>query len=196
MPGATHIAQSATAATGATISSIAGVFRGRELTRKEQRLSSGVVPADLLLQGGIPRGRISEITGPKSSGKTALAGAFMAAASTGGETVAIIDWANAYDPHSLAGIADFSRILWIHPRPLTIRTAYPRRADSSLKNCFRAAELVLEAGGFGLLVMDMGSHGAPFAPATAMRLARLAERSGTALIVIASRPLCGTFAVL
>ncbi|MFZ0679830.1 hypothetical protein, partial [Candidatus Binatus sp.] len=33
-----------------------GVFRGHELTRKDRRLSSGLVPLDALIDGGIPRG--------------------------------------------------------------------------------------------------------------------------------------------
>jgi hypothetical protein len=39
---------------------LAGVACGRELTRKDQRLSSGLVPLDHLLEGGLVRGRITE----------------------------------------------------------------------------------------------------------------------------------------
>jgi RecA/RadA recombinase len=50
----------------------AGVFRCRELTRKDRRLSSGLFPIDELIGGGIVRDRVSEITGGASSGKTSL----------------------------------------------------------------------------------------------------------------------------
>ena len=46
----------------------AGVFRGRELTRKDLRLPSGLPLVDSLLDGGIVRGRVSEIIGDLSSG--------------------------------------------------------------------------------------------------------------------------------
>src|ERR1700730_3113435 len=55
---------------------IAGVFRGRELTRKERRLTCGIAPVDRLIGGGIVRGRISEIIGNPGAGKTSLAAAF------------------------------------------------------------------------------------------------------------------------
>src|ERR1700724_2992612 len=63
-----------------------GVFKGHELTRKDRRLLSGIAPIDALI-GGIARGRISEITGPISSGKTTIAAAFATAASRRGEVV-------------------------------------------------------------------------------------------------------------
>jgi hypothetical protein len=61
---------------------------------------------------------------------------------------------------------------------------------------FQAAELVLKAGGFGLLVIDPGAGVAPLPPGIALRLAREAERSGAAVIVIAPHRICGTFAAL
>src|SRR5579864_1446982 len=77
-----------------------GVFKGHELTRKDGRMMSGLVPLDALL-GGLPRGRISEVTGPISSGKTTVAAAFAGAASRHGEVVGWIDVAGAFDPRSL-----------------------------------------------------------------------------------------------
>ena len=59
-----------------------GVFRGHELTRKDRRLSSGLAPLDALIDGGIPRGRISEITGRAGSGKTSIAASFAAFATS------------------------------------------------------------------------------------------------------------------
>ena len=77
---------------------IAGVFRGRELTRKEGRLTCGITPIDDLIGGGIVRGRISEIIGAASAGKTSLAAAFAAAATGRGEVVAWIDADGGFDP--------------------------------------------------------------------------------------------------
>jgi len=61
---------------------------------------------------------------------------------------------------------------------------------------FKAAELVLQAGGFGLVVVDLGASAAPLPPSIALRLAREAERSGAAVIVIAPQRVCGPFAAL
>src|SRR5208283_5069489 len=60
----------------------------------------------------------------------------------------------------------------------------------------KAAELVLEAGGFGLVVVDFGEAPRALAHASALRIARAAERSGAAVIAIAPWRMCGTFAAL
>jgi hypothetical protein len=206
-----------------------GVFKGRELTRKERRLRASLEPVNALLEGGIARGRISEIVGRRSSGKTSLAAAFISNATRRGEVAAIIDMANAFDPATMAeaGI-ELARVLWVQPgqglKPEKIEAAfdvcqrqinsggpsqYPlpgqgwsisksarHQLNSASRCCLRAAELVLEAGGFGLLVMDIGARAFTLTQSSALRLARMAERSGTAVIVLASRPVCGTFAAL
>jgi hypothetical protein len=61
---------------------------------------------------------------------------------------------------------------------------------------FQAAELVLKAGGFGLVVIDLGASVALLPPSIALRLAREAEHSGAAVIVIAPHRICGSFATL
>lgn len=205
-----------------------GVFRGRELTRKDRRLPSYLIPADALLGGGLVRGRISEIVGPASSGKTSLAAAFVVSATRRGEAAAWLDFDRAFDPQSMAAAGvDLSRLLWIAPGTHGWNDATPHRRDSHTdfpsprpaeegededavnrfvsrdrarravkpKNAVRAAELVLEAGGFGLVVIDFGNHSRPLQHSAALRLARMAERSGTSVVVLAARPLCGTFAV-
>jgi hypothetical protein len=68
--------------------------------------------------------------------------------------------------------------------------------SGTARSFLRAAEMVLEAGGFGLLVMDSGESGFSLAQSSALRLARMAERSATAVLILATRPLCGTFAAL
>ena len=75
----------------------AGVFRGRELTRKDRRLPSGLPLVDSLLDGGIVRGRVSEIIGDRSSGKTTLAASFAAFSTMRGEFAAWVDSADSFD---------------------------------------------------------------------------------------------------
>src|SRR5208337_1500729 len=90
-----------------------GVFRGHELTRKDRRLSSGLALLDALIDGGIPRGRISEITGRAGSGKTSIAASFAAFATRRGEVAAWLDAAGAFDPESMsaAGV-ELRLMLW------------------------------------------------------------------------------------
>src|SRR5206468_1237799 len=67
---------------------------------------------------------------------------------------------------------------------------------AALDRALRAAEMLLGAGGFGLVALDVGDAGSP-GPAPAWpRLARAAERSGTALLVIEPQRRAGTFAAL
>lgn len=62
-------------------------------------ISSGCLELDIALGvGGIPRGRVVEIYGPESSGKTTLALHIIAEAQKGGGTAAFIDAEHALDP--------------------------------------------------------------------------------------------------
>jgi recA bacterial DNA recombination protein len=184
-----------------------GVFRGHELTRKDRRLSSGLAPLDALIDGGIPRGRISEITGRAGSGKTSIAASFAAFATRRGEVAAWLDASGTFDPESMAAAGvELRRLLWASmkttaaARLARATLPYVRFAASPLVRrqsaIVKAAELVLEAGGFGLVVIDFGEAGRALAYASALRIARAAERSGAAVIAIAPWRMCGTFAAL
>ena len=185
-----------------------GVFRGHELTRKDRRLCSGLAPLDALIDGGIPRGRISEITGRAGSGKTSIAASFAAFATRRGEVAAWLDASGAFDPESMAAAGvELGRMLWASMKTTTTASRmaratlpYARFAAAPLARhqsaIVKAAELVLEAGGFGLVVVDFGEAPRALAHASALRIARAAERSGTAVIAIAPWRMCGTFAAL
>jgi recombination protein RecA len=64
-------------------------------------IATGIIPLDndVLGCGGMPRGRIIEIYGPESSGKTSIALATIAAAQAQGGRAAIVDTEHALDPH-------------------------------------------------------------------------------------------------
>ncbi len=182
-----------------------GVFRGHELTRKDRRLSSGLAPLDALIDGGIPRGRISEITGRAGSGKTSIAASFAAFATRRGEVAAWLDASGSFDPESMAAAGvDLRRMLWASMKSASqlARATLPHsrfaarplaRHQSAI---VKAAELVLEAGGFGLVVVDFGETPRALTYASSLRIARAAERSGAAVIAIAPWRMCGTFAAL
>src|SRR5512136_2012126 len=70
--------------------------------RARTRLTSGVEALDGLLGGGWPQGKVGELVGPASSGRSAVAAATVAAATARGEVTAWLDTADAFDPASAA----------------------------------------------------------------------------------------------
>lgn len=74
-------------------------------TRKFQTIKTGAISLDLALGiGGVPRGRVVEIYGPESSGKSTLATHIVANAQKSGGFVAYIDAEHALDPGYAAKI--------------------------------------------------------------------------------------------
>eukprot|EP00850_Spirogloea_muscicola_P006553 SM000031S11562 [mRNA] locus=s31:350020:354130:- [translate_table: standard] len=62
-----------------------------------EKFSSGVLPLDIALDGGLPKGRIVEIYGPESSGKTTLAMVAVAEIQKGGGNAVLLDAEHAFD---------------------------------------------------------------------------------------------------
>jgi hypothetical protein len=141
---------------------------------------TGHTALDARLSGGFPRGQLSEIVGPRSSGRTSLLLQTLAAATARGELVALVDALDALDVASAdaAGI-DLDRLLWIRghvvPNPGMCRDLNQRAMEQAI----RAFTLVLQAGNFGVVAFDVGEAPAdavrrlPFT--TWMRLQRLIE---------------------
>ncbi|CAL5220871.1 g2957 [Coccomyxa viridis] len=65
---------------------------------KVEVIPSGALTLDIALGGGFPKGRIIEVYGPESSGKTTLALHAMAEVQKSGGTAALIDAEHAFDP--------------------------------------------------------------------------------------------------
>lgn len=75
------------------------IMRLGDATRmKVETISSGAMTLDLALGGGLPKGRIIEIYGPESSGKTTLALHAIAEVQKGGGVAAFVDAEHALDP--------------------------------------------------------------------------------------------------
>lgn len=70
----------------------------KEDVKNVERIHSGSIGLDLALGGGWPKGRIIEIYGPESSGKTTLALHAIAEVHKKGGIAAIIDAEHAFDP--------------------------------------------------------------------------------------------------
>jgi hypothetical protein len=149
-----------------------------------RRLPSGLQDLDALLGGGVPRGRISELLGRFSSGKTSLLLTLLAATTRRGEVVACVDLADALHPQSAAAAGtDLQRLLWVRPRSVT--------------DGLRCTELLLQAGGFTLVALDLGVPlPRPLRPSVWPRLLRAAEQSHTAFVILAPQHVAGSCAAL
>ena len=159
--------------------------------QREPRLTTGLDAVDRLLGGGFPRGRLSEITGPLSSGRTSLAMSLAAAATRAGEVVAWVDPADALDPASLAAAGvEEDRLLWVRP--------------SGARDALRCTERLLLARGFALVVLDLTSgdltrgegRTVDARSSSWLRLTRCASASATALVLLGRESVVGSFAAL
>ena len=135
------------------------------------RLPTGIDPLDRLISGGLPRGRLTELVGRRSSGRFAVAVAALASATSAGEAAAFVDRGSHLDPQMArdAGV-ELERVLWVRAR--------------RVKEALAAAEMLLSTG-FPLVAVDRGLpplRGA--APEAAwVRLARAAEVERAALLL-------------
>jgi hypothetical protein len=138
------------------------------------RLSTGLRALDDTLGGGLPRGRVTEVVGPRSAGRTGIACAVAASATGRGETIAWVDPEDALEPEAAAaaGIV-LGRTLWVRPR--------------GVLDALRSTAILLGAGGFGLVVLDVGSAPNEVATGAWAKLAHAAERSRSSLLVLAAR---------
>ena len=105
-------------------------------------ISTGAISLDVALGiGGIPRGRVTEIFGPESSGKTTLALHIIAEAQKGGGVAGFIDAEHALD-------LTYARKLGISTEDLLI--SQPDTGEQALE----IAELLVRSGALDVLVVD------------------------------------------
>jgi hypothetical protein len=165
----------------------------RELEAREKRgrLATGLGELDRVLGGGWPRGAVSELWGARGQGRTAVLLASLAAALRREETVALVDLGGTFDPWTARRVGvPLERLLWVRTCDRTIVTGRPQEPRPS-RRALVAAEAIVAAGGFGLVVLDFGEV-APAVPSAAwLRLRRLVGAPGTVLLVVSPRPLQG-----
>jgi recombination protein RecA len=149
---------------------------------------TGIPEIDLLLHGGFPVGALSEVVGPECSGRTSLALAFVAGMTQSGKVCAWVDVSDTLHPESAAAMGvHLSRLLWVRcgSSPVTVPLPAIKRAPRSkswarLEQALRVTDLLLQAGGFSCIVLDMGSLNAEYALrvplATWFRFRAAAER--------------------
>ena len=93
------------------------IMRLGDATRmRVETISSGALTLDLALGGGLPKGRVIEIYGPESSGKTTLALHAVAEVQKSGGTAAFVDAEHALDPTYAAALGvDIANLLIAQP---------------------------------------------------------------------------------
>ena len=152
----------------------------QRLEERRGRRGSGIPALDRLLGGGWPRAALCELTGRRSSGRTSILYAALARALAAGEAAALVDVGGGLDPrYALAAGVALSRLLWV-------RCA----ADLAAK----AADLVLGAGGFDLIALDLGDERPRLPAAGWIRFKHGAEKQGTTLLVAAPARAAGSCA--
>ncbi|MBK6897114.1 MAG: recombinase RecA [Alphaproteobacteria bacterium] len=113
-----------------------------QMAMEVESVSTGSLGLDIALGiGGLPRGRIVEIYGPESSGKTTLALQVIAEAQKGGGTCAIVDAEHALDP-------GYARKLGVDVDNLLI--SQPDAGEQALE----IADTLVRSGALDVLVVD------------------------------------------
>ena len=180
-----------------------------EVRPTPQMVSSGVREIDALT-GGLPRGCLTEICGPASSGRTSVLLAALAAATQRQEVCALVDISDAFNPHSAAAAGvNFERLLWVRCGTHLQKPDSPQRHRVTEKNkkiekpveqALRVTDLLLQSGGFGLVMIDLGNTPLKMARriplASWFRFQRAVEHTATVLFVISQVPCAQTCASL
>ena len=160
------------------------------------------------LRGGIPRGQLSEIHGPVSSGRTSLAWAALAAATARGEWAAVIDTVDRFDPERAhdAGVV-LSRLLWVRGQALSKTSGAIDPAwvpgersvrgpgtllERTIDRAIKAFNLVAQSGVCTMIVLDLidvpETTLGRIPRSTWLRLQRVVEGSDAALLLLAAAP--------
>jgi hypothetical protein len=127
----------------------------------------------------VPRGAITEIYGPATSGKTSFLHTFLGMATLQGEFCALVDATNSFDPIAAASLnSDPTRLLWV-------------RCINAVQ-ALKSADLLVHSGGWGVIVLDLDD----ISPQTVQKLPisywyrfrRAVENTPTAFIVLEKEP--------
>jgi hypothetical protein len=91
----------------------------------------------------LSRGAIAEVTGDRSSGRTSFCLHILTQATRRGEVCAVVDLCDRFHPASAAAAGvELQKLLWV-------------RCQANAEHAMHAADLLLHAGGFGVVVLDI-----------------------------------------
>jgi hypothetical protein len=188
-------------------SSLGESFSSTLLLRERPALLTvpiGVAALDTLT-GGLPRGALTEIVGPPSSGRTSVMLTALAGATRRQETCALVDASDSFDPAAaaVAGV-DLERLLWVRCSEQSTPASAKRRGKQKtlgrLEQVLKITDLLLQGGGFGMVVLDLGdisSQSARCIPLTSwFRFRRTVEPTATVLLLVEQEACAKTCASL
>lgn len=142
--------------------------------RIAKRWTTGIARLDEALEGGFPKGAITEIISVgTASGSALLIGSLLERARTSGEWLALVDAMDCFDPTTLENEL-LERLLWVRCK--------------NAKEAIKSADMLLHDGTLSLVMVDL-----LFAPtiqlrktpsSTWFRLQRILEHNATALVVL------------
>jgi hypothetical protein len=135
---------------------------------------TGVPQIDSLLEGGLPKGRITEIVSSGiSSGSLLFLGSLLQEARQRGEWLAIVDASDSFDPTGLDA-ESLARLLWV-------RCSNPRDA-------IKATDMLLHDGTISVVALDLlfcaPNQLRKMSSSTWFRLQRILDYNSTALVVL------------
>lgn len=153
-----------------------------------ETVPSGIGPIDDA-SGGLPRGGLTEIYGPASSGRSSLLLSILRQATVSREeNCVLVDAEDVFDPVSAAAAGvKLPKLLWV-------------RCHHNAEQALKATDLLIQGGGFGLVVMDLGDTPERTAQRISLtswfRLRRAVEHTSTVLVTVAARSNARTCASL
>lgn len=154
------------------------IENGPERRPGEPAVPTGLPPLDALLpDGGLPRGRVVEWTGPASSGKTAVLRESLRHLRCAGESVALIDASGGLYAPDWRVLVPGDGEFWIV------------RPDSAAEATW-CADLLLRSGAFGAVALRVeeavvaGSGPETLGRAASVRLQRLAEEAAAVFVTV------------
>ncbi len=171
-----------------------------KIKQSPELFAIGIADVDAILGGGIPRGSITEVSGAASTGKTSFGLSAVAAITQSGAACAWVDISDALSPESAAAAhVVLSRMLWLRTSADREQRVSERRWIR-LGQALRATDLLLQAGGFSAIVLDMSDvlpqHTTRIPLATWYRFRLAAEQARTALILLTQSPCASSCAAL
>jgi hypothetical protein len=149
----------------------------------QQRLEYDYLPTGIVgfdsQTGGVPRGAITEVCGPASSGKTTFLHALVANSCAKGEFCALVDGMDSFDPASAAAAGtDMRRLFWVR--------------CARIEEAIRSADLLVHSGGWGLIVLDLSDLRPEMMRKVPVsywyRFKRAVENTPTVFLVVSGEP--------
>ena len=149
----------------------------QEVLPPADRLVTGLRFFDQTLEGGLPKGSITELTSaPPSAGSASVIAALLQRTGRDRSFIALIDGRDSFDPQSIGGDA-LRHLLWVRCRSVT--------------EAIQAADLLLRDGNFPLVILDLVLNSTAelrrIPSSNWYRLQRLVEPAPTAFLVLTPR---------